>query len=60
MRRIFDTTWGCPVTQFYFELGQIPAMFEVQKMRLLYLKYILEQAEESFRSQGEVTGPPPV
>jgi hypothetical protein len=47
MRRVFDTTRGCPITQLYFELGQIPARFEVQKMRLLYLKYILEQPEES-------------
>ena len=28
-------------------MGHIPARFEIQKMRLLYLKYILEENEES-------------
>ena len=47
LRRILKTTKGCPLTQLYLELGQHPARFEVQKMRLLYLKYILEQGDES-------------
>ena len=29
------------------ETGQIPARFEIQKMRLMYLKNILEQNEDS-------------
>ena len=37
--------------QLYLELGQIPARFEMQKMRLLFLKYILEQSEDSLISK---------
>jgi hypothetical protein len=33
--------------QLYLEVGQHPARFEIQKTRLLYLKYILEQNEDS-------------
>ena len=47
MRQVLNTTKGCPITQMYLELGQIPARFEIQKMRLLYLKYIMEQNEDS-------------
>ena len=47
MRKVMNTTRGCPITQLYLEMGQVPARFEVQKMRLLYLKYILEENEES-------------
>ena len=47
LRKIFKTTKGCPITQLYLEIGQFPARFEIQKMRMLYLKYILEQEDES-------------
>ena len=47
MRRLLKTTKGCPINQLYFELGQIPARFEILKLRLLFLKYILDQEEES-------------
>ena len=47
LRRILNTQKGCPLVQLYLEMGHIPARFEIQKMRLLYLKYILEQNEES-------------
>ena len=47
LRKIFKTTRGCPITQLYLEIGQHPARFEVQKMRLMYLKYILEEREDS-------------
>ena len=47
LRQILKTTKGCPITQLYLEVGQFPARFEIQKMRLLYLKYILEQDDES-------------
>ena len=47
LRRIFNTSRGCPISQLYLEMGQYPARFEIVKMRLLYLKYILEQPEES-------------
>ena len=47
MRKIMKTTKGCPITNLYLELGHIPARFEIIKMRLLYMKYILEQPEDS-------------
>ena len=47
LRKVFKTTRGCPLSQIYLEIGQVPARFEIKKMRLLYLKYILEQPEES-------------
>ena len=47
LRQLFKTTKGCPLTQLYLESGQIPARFEVKKKRLLFLKYILNQTEES-------------
>lgn len=47
LRKILKTFRGCPISQLYLEIGQTPARFEIQKMRLLYLKYILEQSEET-------------
>ena len=47
MRKVLNTTKGCPITQLYFSLGQIPARFEIQKMRLMFMKYILQQSEDS-------------
>ena len=47
LRKVLKTTKGCPIVQIYLELGQAPAHFEIQKMRCLYLKYILSQDEDS-------------
>ena len=47
MRKIFKTGKSCSIAQMYLEYGQWPARFELQKMRLLFLKQILQQAEES-------------
>ena len=47
MRQILNTTRGCPIIQLYCEVGQVPARFEIQKMRLLFLKYILQQSDDS-------------
>ena len=47
LRKLFKTTKGCPITQLYFEIGQYPARFEIQKLRCLYLKNILNQDENS-------------
>ena len=44
---MFKTSSGCPITSLYLEIGQTPARFVIMKMRLLYLKYILEQPESS-------------
>ena len=47
LRKVLNTTKGCPITQLYLEMGQIPARFVIQKMRCLYLKYILIQEGDS-------------
>ena len=51
LRQVLKTTKGCPITHLYFAVGQVPARFEIQKMRLLYLKYILQQDDESLISK---------
>jgi hypothetical protein len=47
MRRLLQTARGCPISQIYLELGQAPARFDIFKLRLLFLKYILNQEEDS-------------
>ena len=47
MRELLKTGRGCPIVQLYQELGQKPARFEICKIRLLYLKYILNQDPET-------------
>ena len=47
LRKVLNTTKGCPIVQLYLETGHIPARLEIQKTRLLYLQYILQQTEES-------------
>ena len=51
LRKVFNTTKGCPITQLYLAVGHTPARFEIQKMRLLYLKYILEEDDTSSLSK---------
>ena len=45
LRKLLKTTKGCPIAQIYLSVGQIPARFEIIKMRLVFMKYILEQDE---------------
>jgi hypothetical protein len=47
LRKILKTSKGCPIVQIYLECGQWPARFELQKMRCLFLKQILQQDENS-------------
>ena len=47
MRQLLKTTKGCPINQMYLEFGQIPARFDIFKLRLFFLKYILNQEENS-------------
>ena len=47
MKKILRTTKGCPIISLYLQLGQTPARFEILKMKLLYLKTILEEPDES-------------
>ena len=49
--QVLKTLKGCPITELYLSEGQNPARFEIQTMRLLYLKYILLQDEESLISK---------
>ena len=51
LRQVLKTSKGCPIIQMYLAVGQIPARFEIQKMRLLYLKYILHQDSDSLLSK---------
>ena len=51
LRNILNTSKGCPIVQLYLELGHIPARVEIQKIRLMYLQYILHQSDESSLSQ---------
>ena len=51
MRQVLHTTKGCPINQLYFSLGQYPARFEIQKSRLLFLKYILNEDNDSLLSK---------
>ena len=47
MRQVLKTSRGCPIVQLYLELGHTPARYEIKKMRLAYLQYILQQSENS-------------
>jgi hypothetical protein len=40
---LLKTSPGYPIQQIYLEVGQIPARFEIIRILLLYLKYILNQ-----------------
>ena len=47
LRKMFKTSKRCPISQLYLESGHIPARFEIQKIRLLFLQYILQETSES-------------
>jgi hypothetical protein len=66
LRKVLKTSKGCPIVQMYLAVGQWPARFEIQKTRLLFLKLILEEDENSMvykfysfssNSQQRGTGP---
>ena len=42
---------GCPITQLYLTLGQIPARFSIMKIRMSFLKYILDEDDDSMISK---------
>ena len=42
-RKLVKTGRNCPTVQLYLEMGQVPGRFEIIKMRLLFLKNILDQ-----------------
>ena len=47
MRKLLNTSRGCPITQLYVTLGQIPARFAMMRIRLSFLRYILNEDEDS-------------
>ena len=51
LRKILNTTRGCPISQLYLETGQWPARFQIVKLRMLFLKSILDQDERSMVSK---------
>ena len=51
IRKVFETPKSCPIVQLYLESGQIPARFEIQRMRLLFLQNILKQNPSSMTHQ---------
>ena len=51
LRQVIKTSAKCPITQLYLEFGHIPARFYVKKAKLLFLKDILQQSEDSMIRQ---------
>ena len=51
MRKVLKTSKGCPIVQLYLELGHTPARLAIQKMRILYLQYILQESDISTLNQ---------
>ena len=47
LRKLFQTTKGCPISQLYLESGQYPARFEIMRRRLSFLKNILNENPNS-------------
>ena len=42
LRKALNTGKSCPIIQLYLEMGHVPARIEIQKMRCLFLHYILQ------------------
>ena len=51
MRQLLKTKKSCPINQLYTELGQVPARFDIMKLRIFFLKYILDQDPQSSLSK---------
>ena len=51
LRKFFKTGKGCPLYQLYFEIGDIPARFAIARMKIVFLRYILTQEENSLMYQ---------
>ena len=47
LRKLLKTSKGCPIIQLYLTFGVIPARFQIMKMRIMFLKDILNETEES-------------
>ena len=56
--KILETGKNCPISLLYLETGQLPAKYQIQIMMLNFLKYILDQEQDSlifkfFKAQSE-------
>ena len=51
LRKILKTSKGCPISQLYLETGQWPARFQIMKARMLFLKTILDEDQQSMVAQ---------
>ena len=47
IRKLLNTSTGCPISQIYLETGHIPARFEIFNRRCLFLKDILNKNPDS-------------
>ena len=47
LKKILNTSKGCPISQLYLETGQWPAQFQIIKLRMLFLKSILDENHQS-------------
>ena len=45
--KILNTGKNCPVSLLYLETGQLPSKYQIQIMMLNFLKYIIDQKEDS-------------
>ena len=58
LRKLLETGSKCSISLLYLETGQLPARFHIQIMMLNFLKYILQQDQNSliykfFMAQNE-------
>ena len=49
--KILDSGRNCPRSILYLEVGEIPACFQVKRLMLNYLHYILNKDKNSFISK---------
>ena len=47
LRQVMKTGRTCPLSEIYLSVGQRPVRYEITRRRLLFLKYILNQDENS-------------
>ena len=47
LRKMFKTKRSCPIVQLYLEACLVSARFEAQKIRLLFLQYIIQEDPDS-------------
>ena len=46
-RELHEAEKGCPIIQIYLKLGQPPAKYDIYRLRMFFLNYIMDQEEKS-------------